>query len=118
MDIQGNAPLNIEALEESEVVSLPMDAVIDRIRTDPELAKIHNQLLVESGNRQIMVKTILCQNTAAQRYDWFCKEYPGLIERVNNRYAASYLGMTPVTFSRLRHGVATKDAQQKTRRRP
>ncbi|MCI6175903.1 hypothetical protein MR772_05095 [bacterium] len=49
MDIQGNAPLNIEALEESEVVSLPMDAVIDRIRTDPELAKIHNQLLVESG---------------------------------------------------------------------
>lgn len=118
MDIQGNAPLNIEALEESEVVSLPVDAVIDRIRTDPEMAKIYNQLLVESGNRQIMVKTILCQGTATQRYDWFCKEYPGLIERINNRYAASYLGMTPVTFSRLRHGVATKDAQQKTRRRP
>ena len=62
MDIQGNAPLNIEALEESEVVSLPMDAVIDRIRTDPELAKIHNQLLVESGtgrswSRPFFVKT-------------------------------------------------------------
>lgn len=65
-----------------------------------------------------MVKTILCQNTATQRYDWFCKEYPGLIERVNNRYAASYLGMTPVTFSRLRHGVATKEARENKEKSP
>ena len=30
------------------------------------------------------------------------KEYPGLIETINNKYIASFLQMTNVTLSRLR----------------
>lgn len=33
------------------------------------------------------------------------KNYPGLIERVNHRYIASFLGMTPVSLSRIRRIV-------------
>ena len=33
---------------------------------------------------------------------WFLDAFPGLIERIPNKYVASLLGMTPVTLSRLR----------------
>ena len=38
-----------------------------------------------------------------QRYQWFLENYPGLIHTLNNKHIASFLGMTPVTLSRLRH---------------
>ena len=38
---------------------------------------------------------------------------PGMVDMVNNRYIASFLGITPVTLSRLRHGVATKVGREK-----
>ena len=37
-----------------------------------------------------------------ERYQWFLKHYPGLIQTVSNKHIASFLGMTPVTLSRLR----------------
>ena len=30
------------------------------------------------------------------------KTYPGLVDHVRDKYVASFLGMTPVTLSRLR----------------
>lgn len=36
-----------------------------------------------------------------------------MIDMVNNRYIASFLGITPVTLSRLRHSVATKVGREK-----
>lgn len=48
------------------------------------------------------LKRVLNSCTAVQRYQWFLEEYPGLIDRVSNKYIASFLGMTPVTLSWLR----------------
>lgn len=48
------------------------------------------------------MKQVLAQCTALQRYQWFLEEYPGIIDQVNNKYIASFLGMTPVSLSRLR----------------
>ena len=37
-----------------------------------------------------------------ERYQWFRQAYPGLSEKISNRYIASFLNMTPVTLSRLK----------------
>jgi hypothetical protein len=37
------------------------------------------------------------------RYKWFCKEYPELVERLTQYHIASFLGITPVSLSRLRN---------------
>ena len=42
------------------------------------------------------------QESAMVRYHWFMKTYPGLVDHVRDKYVASFLGMTPVTLSRLR----------------
>ena len=49
-----------------------------------------------------MNRHILSSYSAMQRYQWFLEEYPGIIHRVSHKYIASFLGMTPVTLSRLR----------------
>jgi CRP-like cAMP-binding protein len=40
-----------------------------------------------------------------QRYKWFCKEYAHLLDRIPQYYIASFLGMTPVSLSRLRKSL-------------
>ena len=45
---------------------------------------------------------VVAQYPAAERYAWFTRSYPGLIDRVSHRYVASFLGITPVTLSRVR----------------
>ena len=44
----------------------------------------------------------LLLGNAEQRYRWFCKEYPELLERIPQYHIASFLGITPVSLSRLR----------------
>ena len=49
------------------------------------------------------IKRAVSQKTARERYVWFLKAYPGVIDLIPHRYIASYLGMTPITLSRVRN---------------
>jgi hypothetical protein len=42
------------------------------------------------------------RDTPEERYRRLVKEQPALIQRVAQRYIASYLGITPVSLSRIR----------------
>lgn len=67
-----------------------------------EVTLFYNRLLIKALNEHWRLKQILNQYTAIQRYQWFLQEYPDLINRVSNKHIASFIGMTPVTLSRLR----------------
>ena len=45
------------------------------------------------------------KNTPAQRYSNLMKEHPEIIQRVPQQYIASYLGITPVSLSRIRNRI-------------
>lgn len=36
------------------------------------------------------------------RYQGFCTDYPDLCERIKQKYIASYIGISPVSLSRLK----------------
>ena len=61
--------------------------------------KLLQQLFLRSARRDAQ----LLLGNAEQRYRWFCKESPDLAKRIPQFHIASYLGVTPVTLSRLRN---------------
>ena len=72
--------------------------------------KLHEKLLIQSENQHRTLKIVAYQYTAAQRYQWFLQEYPGLIDRIQHKYIASLLNMTPVTLSKVRRELKERDA--------
>lgn len=102
------ASINIEALEESQIVCLDISEVYRLMGEHPELILIQQRLLILSAQRHRDLKIVAYQYTAAQRYQWFLKNYPGLIDRIHHKYIASLLNMTPVTLSRIRRELKEK----------
>lgn len=102
IDLGEPSLIYIEALEDSELIAIPFSVVLPLIENSLELTTLYNGLLSNSLKMHWENKTALVQYAAAERYQWFLENYPGLIERVNHRHIASFLGITPVSLSRVR----------------
>lgn len=94
--------ITIEALTEAEVVWMAIADVQELFARYPELMAVYNRYLLKALNIHWELKTMIGQESAMVRYHWFQKTYPGLVDNVRDKYVASFLGMTPVTLSRLR----------------
>lgn len=96
------AAANIEALTDCEIFSVPVREIKALMGQNMSIVQFYNQMLLVSSAYHRELKTVTYQYSAMQRYQWFLKAYPGLINLVPNKYVASLLNMTPVTLSRLR----------------
>ena len=50
-----------------------------------------------------------------QRYEALLREQPEIIRRIPQHYIASYLGITPVSLSRIRGRLVTRPVKRKAR---
>ena len=100
--LQEPSIVSIEAMTECDLLTIEANALQQLLQAHIELVWIYNTLLMQSLKAHWQIKTMLGQHTAMERYQWFLQAYPGLIDQVNNRHIASFLGMSPVTLSRLR----------------
>lgn len=96
------AIISIQAITAGSVVSISIDTVRNLLQKYPEVGQLYIRLLSESAQEHWKIKNAIYQYTALQRYEWFQDNYPGLVQKVSNRYIASYLNITPVTLSRIR----------------
>lgn len=63
--------------------------------------KIAEQLYIKASQRTLSLIT----KTAEERYLEFIEEYPKFLQRIPLKYIASYLGITPVSLSRIRNKI-------------
>lgn len=92
----------IEALEDS--LALVTDVSKWELLLDDNLAwYVFLLKLIEKGYciKESREREFLLFN-ADERYASFVKMYPGLDKRIKQRYIASYIGITPVAFSRIK----------------
>ena len=100
-DFLSPSPVHIETTTECQVLMVPLTELL-QLLDQPELLMIYNQQLVHALERHWQVKMMLYQSDAMTRYQWFRKQYPGLENKITGKHLASFMGMTPVTLSRLR----------------
>lgn len=94
---------SLESIEPSEVLSIEKEDFYNKIENNLSLRLLYEEKIIErfSFYRHLFLSRI--KNTPQQRYEELIKEYPNIIQRVPQHYIASYLGITPVSLSRIRN---------------
>ena len=97
-----SAGISIETLTECEMMCVPADVVKKLVKQRTEYALLYVRMMCAALRSHWQMKVMLYQSSASERYRWFLNSYPGLIDQVKHKHIASFLGMSPVTLSRLR----------------
>ncbi|TQS00935.1 Crp/Fnr family transcriptional regulator [Paenibacillus ottowii] len=96
----------IEALEDSVVMSMSCNDFKKLIENHIYCMKAYTKLLERKLEYKIQRESSFLLKSATERYLDFRKGYPQLEKRINLAYVASYIGITPVSLSRIRRAIA------------
>ena len=99
---------DVEALEDTEALSMPYVELERWMERDPRLAGSWRRYMQAHFVRHEAREAVLQLEDAAGRYLWFRERHPGLVDRVPLYHVASYLGLTNVTLSRVRRRLADR----------
>jgi len=98
----------LESIEDSEVIIARLKDWKELFVRYPE----YNQVLIHFLQKRLLyyadLYTSFILKTPEQRYEKLVNENPEMIERVPHYYIASYLGVTPVSLSRIRSRLSKK----------
>lgn len=87
--------ISLETMRDCELLSIPLSKILPLMDENPTLLKCYIQFLLKGLERHWEGKMLMYRCSAMERYQWFLKMYPGLIDLVRNKHVASFLGMTP-----------------------
>lgn len=92
----------IQVLEDSEFIAINSSELFKLYNKYPDIERLLRKLFEEALVEQINRTESLQFHTAEERYKALIKEAPNVLKRVPLKYIASYLGITPVSLSRIR----------------
>jgi CRP-like cAMP-binding protein len=99
------SPIYVMALEPIEAMALSMDNLL-KLYQQPDhgqrIARMVAEILfLQKQTQQIDLLTL----TAEQRYLKLLEKQPNILKRTANKHIASFLGITPESFSRIRKKI-------------
>jgi len=100
--------LFIEVLEDAEVVLLSKE---NQEILYQEIPKLERFFRILTENSLVAYQERLMDNlslTAEERFEKFCSKYPTLIQKVPQKHIASYIGVTPEFFSKMKSKILRK----------
>ena len=100
--------LFIEVLEDAEVVIITKE---NQQQLYQEIPKLERFFRILAENSLVAHKERLMDNlslTAEERFEKFCSKYPTLIQKVPQKHIASYIGVTPEFFSKMKARLLKK----------
>ena len=100
-----SATINIQAIENCIIDVVNFADVVSTVKDDEILNKLFNER-VNILHSKIQSRLTSFNYNSLERYRYFLKEYPNLINRIPNYHIANFLGITPTQLSRVRKSFA------------
>lgn len=100
--------LFIEVLEDAELISLSKENQEQLFHEIPKLERFFRILIENSlvANQQRLMDNLSLP--AEERFDKFCKKYGTLVHKVPQKQIASFIGVTPEFFSKMKARLLKK----------
>lgn len=101
--VAGNpSPFNLITVENSRFLEVRGDRLLAAVQEDAEFSRALNSMLLQVAMKKERREHELLCLSAEQRYLLLCRRSPDLIQRLSQTDVARYLGITPVSLSRIR----------------
>ena len=97
-----------QALEETTVLKIPSEIIFKSDNFSVSDLQIISFGILEVLSRSFARLEAFSALSPQERYLQFQEEHPELIQRINHKYLASYIGITPVSLSRIRSKLVKK----------
>lgn len=99
---------HIETIEDSEVLSISYKEFQQLLKYNPKFNELVRKILEERFLALHDLFTSQILDSPEERYIKLQKERPDLINRIPQHQIATYLGVTPVSLSRIRNRIVKK----------
>ena len=93
----------LESIEPTELTAIRREDFYNLINNNLSFRQLYEEKLIDRFHAYQQLFLSRIKNTPQRRYEELLKEYPNIIQRVPQYYIASYLGITPVSLSRIRN---------------
>lgn len=98
----------IETIEPSVLISMSYENLQKVYATFPEFEKLGRLVITDMFIRKDIRDMTQLKNSTRERFVTYMKKHPDMLQRVPQKYLASYLNIKPETFSRLKHLLRSK----------
>ena len=118
MDLTGCHISTDQALVPSTLILLPIDYVLQNMKDEPEVIRVYQEQIVKWGMIYQSRAVSLSQGDATERFEWFCKEYPGMIDIITailHRFWALPRSLSAACATALPQKWAAKSGQTKNK---
>lgn len=92
----------IQTIEDTILIGIDSTKLFQLFDTHHDLERLFRKIIETSYVNTVNRIESLQFNTAEERYLNLLKDHPNILQRVPLKYIASYLGITPVSLSRIR----------------
>ena len=93
---------SLESIKPSELLAIDGKELRTLIRSNEAIRDEYENLLAERFHAYQQLFLSRIRNTPQQRYEELLEHNPEIVRRIPQHYIASYLGITPVSLSRIK----------------
>ena len=97
-----SSEFTLETIEPTEVLVFCKEDIMEYFNSNPEFKEMVTKYIVEKMVDYVHLFLSMQIHTPEQRYAELVKNHPEIIQRIPQHNIASFLGITPVSLSRIR----------------
>lgn len=94
-----------ESINNGVAWEIALDEVKEMFAVNPECRFVQNYYLSRKLNAALKREMLLLKNTPQDLYEYLLKNKPHYIQNIPLKYLASYIGVTPISLSRIRKRI-------------